>query len=128
MPKPLGTQFVTRVFVDADHAGEHLTRRLSSGFIVFLKNALIYWSSKKQTSCEMSTYGSKMVAMKQAGEYVKGLCYKLRMFGIPCTEPAFIFGDNQSVLCSTTLPVSTLKKKTHAIAFHYLCLGCAENT
>ncbi|KAL7526348.1 hypothetical protein ACHAXR_001442 [Thalassiosira sp. AJA248-18] len=54
--------------------------------------------SKKQTSFETSTFGSEFVAMKQASEYVKGLRYKLRMFGIPILEPTFIFGDNQSVL------------------------------
>jgi hypothetical protein len=38
-----------RVFVDADHAGDLLTRCSRTGFIVFLNGALIYWSSKKQT-------------------------------------------------------------------------------
>ena len=36
--------------------------------------------------------------MKQASEYVRGLRYKLRMMGIKVDEPAFIFGDNKSVL------------------------------
>ena len=127
MPKPLGKEMVLRVFVDADHAGESLTRRSRSGFIVFLNNAPIYWSSKKQTSCETSTYGSELVAMKQAAEYVRGLRYKLRMFGIPVTEPAFVFGDNQSVLCNTTKPESMLKKKAHAISYHFIREGCARN-
>ena len=33
-------------------------------------------------------------------------------------EPAFVFGDNKSVLCNTTAPESTLKKKSNAIAYH----------
>ena len=48
--------------------------------------------------------------MKQATEYVRGLHYKLRMMGILVDEPAFVFGDNKSVLCNTTMPGSTLKK------------------
>jgi hypothetical protein len=52
------------------------------GFIVFLNGAPIYWSSKKQTSCETSTFGSEFVAMKQATEYIRGLRYKLQMMGI----------------------------------------------
>ncbi len=36
-------------------------------------------------------------------------------------EPAFVFGDNKSVLCNTTVPPeSTLKKKSNAIAYHYV--------
>jgi len=73
MPKPLGKAFTLSVFVDADHAGDNLTRRSRSGFIVFLNNAPIYWPSKKQSTCEASTYGPELVATKQAAEYEKGL-------------------------------------------------------
>ena len=65
--------------------------------------------------------------MKQATESVRGLRYKLRMFGIPVGEPVFIFGDNQSVLCNTTKPESMIKKKAHAILYHFIHEGCARN-
>jgi hypothetical protein len=42
--------------------------------------------------------------MKQATEYVRGLRYKLRMMGIKIDEPAFVFGDNKSLLCNTDGP------------------------
>jgi hypothetical protein len=116
-----------RVFVDADHAGDQVTRRSRTGFIVFLNNAPIYWSSKKQNSCETSTFGSEFVAMKKAMEYVRGLRYKLRMMGIKVNEPAFVFGDNQSVLCNTTAPTSMLKKKSNAIAYHFVREGVARD-
>ena len=127
MPEPLGLPFLMRVYVDADHAGEFVTRRSRTGYIVFLNSAPIYWLSKKQTSCETSTFRSEFVAMKQATEYTRGLRYKLRMFGIPVTEPAFVHGDNQSVLCNTTAPQSTLKTKSNAIAFHFVREGCARD-
>ena len=65
--------------------------------------------------------------MKQATEYVRGLQYKLRMMGIPVDEPAFIFGDNQSVLANTTMTESTLKKKTQSIAYHFVREGSARD-
>ena len=58
MPTPLGHGFNIRCFVDADHAGESLTRRSRTGFIIVLNNAPIYWNSKKQTSVETITFGS----------------------------------------------------------------------
>ena len=94
---------------------------------MFLNNAPIYWSSKKQMSCGMSTYGSELVAMKQATEFVHGLLYKLRMFGISVSKPAYIFGNNQLVLCNTTKPGSMLNKKVRAILYHFICKGCARN-
>jgi hypothetical protein len=63
--------------------------------------------------------------MKQATEYIHGLRYKLRMIGITVDDPAFVVGDNQSLLANTTAPRSTLKKKSNAIAYHFVWEGCA---
>ena len=65
--------------------------------------------------------------MKTATEYVRGLRYKLRMMGIRVDEPAYIFGDNQSVLINTSNPASTLKKKSNAIAYHFVREGCSRD-
>ena len=93
-----------QAFVDSDHAGDQVTSRSRTGFIVFLNSAPIYWNQKKQGSCETSTYGSEMVEMKQAFEFVRGLRYKLCIMGIPVDEPSFMFGDNQSLLANTANP------------------------
>ena len=67
------------------------------------------------------------MAMKHATEYLRGLRYKLQMFGIPVGEPAFVHGDNQSVLFNTTLLYSTLNKKSQSTAFHFVRDGCASD-
>lgn len=127
MPRALGREMRIRVFVDSDHAGDSLTRRSRTGFVVFLNGAPIYWFSKKQTSCETSTYGAEFVAMKVAMEYVRGLRYKLRMMGMPVSEPAYVCGDNQSVLANTSNPGSVLKKKSSGIAYCFVREGCARD-
>ena len=104
-----------------------MTRRSRTGFIIYINSAPIYFMSKKQGSCETSTFGSEFVAMKQCCEYLRGLRYKLRMMGIPVTNPAFIFGDNQSVLWNTTVPDSTLKKKSSSVAYHFVREGVAKD-
>ena len=65
--------------------------------------------------------------MKEATEFVQGLHYKLRMFGIQCQEPTFVYGDNQSVLANTSIPDSQLKKKSNSIAYHFIREGCARD-
>ena len=102
MPETRGLGFILRAFVDADHAGDSVTRRSRTGFLVYLNSAPVYWLSKKQTGIETSSFGSEFIAMKQCTEYIRGLRYKLRMMGIPCEGPAYICGDNQSVLANTT--------------------------
>ena len=126
-PEPRGMGFKMTVYVDSDHAGDTITRRSRTGFLVYLNSSLTYWMSKKQGSIETSSFGSEFVAMKTATGYVRGLRYKLRMFGIPCEDPTFIYGDNQSVLANTTVPHSTLKKKSNSIAYHFVREGVARD-
>jgi hypothetical protein len=127
MIQPRGIGFRMIVYVDADHAGDTITRRSRTGFVVFLNNSPIYWSSKKQNSVETSSFGSEFMAMKHCCEYVRGLRIKLRLMGIPCEEPTFIYGDNQSVLSNTGNPDSTLKKKSNSIAYHFVREGVAKD-
>ena len=115
-----------RAYVDADHAGDKLTQRSRTGYIVFLNIAPIYWLSKKQASIQTSSFGSEFIAMKQCCEFVCGLRYKLRMMGIPVNEPTFIRGDNKSVLCNTMIPSSLLSKKSNSIAYHTVREGVAK--
>ena len=69
-PEPLGIGFIMRAFVDSDHAGDMITHRSRTGFNIFLNCAPIYWYSKKQGSCETSSFGSDFIAMKSCCEYV----------------------------------------------------------
>lgn len=120
LPEPRGKGMRMRCFVDSDHAGDVVTRRSRTGFIVFLQSSLIYWTSKKQTSIETSFFGSEFTVMKHATEYIRGLRYKLRAIGIPVTECAFVYGDNQSVLVNSSVPDSMLKKKSNSYTYHFV--------
>ena len=84
---------------------------------------LQYWMSKKQASIETSSFGAKFMAMKHCAEYVQGLRYKLRMMGIPCDGPTYIYGDNQSVPKNGSVPDSMLKKKSNSIAYNFVREG-----
>ena len=64
-------------------------------------------------------YGSELVAMRQAIDLVKGLRYKLRMFGIPTEGPTDVFCNNDSVFKNVSVPESVLSsKKQHSISYH----------
>eukprot|EP00957_Ditylum_brightwellii_P175883 13392935-Ditylum_brightwellii.AAC.1 len=65
--------------------------------------------------------------MKQCCEYIRGLRHKLQMLGIPCDGPAYIYRNNQSVLANTSVPDSTLKKKSQSTAYHLVREGAARD-
>ena len=113
------------MLVDSNHAGDQVTRRSRTGFLVYLNKALIYWFLKKQTTIETSLFRSEFMAMKTGTEYLRGLRYKLRAMGIPVTKPVYIYGDNQSVLSNTKAPDSQLKKKSNSVAYHHYREGVA---
>ena len=49
------------------------------------------------------------------------------MMVIPVEGPTYIYGDNKFVLANTTIPDSTLKKKSQSIAYHFVCEGVARD-
>lgn len=49
------------------------------------------------------------------------------MMGIPVNNPTLMYGDNQSVLWNTSVPDSTLKKKSAAVAYNYCREGVSRN-
>ena len=128
MPEPRGNYVKVSSFVDADHAGNLLTRRSHTGILIFVNNAPISWYSKRQNTVESSTFASELVALRIAVEQVEALRYKLRMFGIPIDGPADIFCDNQSVVKAASSPSSTLTKKHNAICYHKVRESAAAGT
>jgi Reverse transcriptase (RNA-dependent DNA polymerase) len=119
MPKPRGNAVQQIVFVDADHAADIVTRRSRTGILLYLNRAPILWYTKRQNSVETSTFGSEFMATKTAVEIIKGMRYKLRMMGIPLDGHAHLRVDNMPVVANSTLPESTLKKKSNSIAYHF---------
>jgi len=126
-PSPRGLPVQINCFVDADHAGNRVTRRSHTGILIFLNRAPIIWYSKAQNTVETSTFGSEFTAMRIAVEMLESLRYKLRMFGIPLDGPVNTFCDNKSVVTNAVHPASTLKKKHNAIAYHRVREAIASN-
>jgi hypothetical protein len=118
----------THCFVDADHAGNLITRRSQTGILLFVNRAPIIWYSKRQNTVETSTFGSEFVALRIAVELIESLRYKLRMFGIPIDGPTNVYCDNEAVTKNTIYPESTLKKKHNSIAYHRACEAVAAGT
>jgi hypothetical protein len=63
MPKPRGQRVTSSAFVDANHAGNKVTRCSHTGIIIYVQNAPILWYSKRQNTVEAATFGSEMVAL-----------------------------------------------------------------
>lgn len=68
-----------------------------------------------------SAFSSKFIALCVCIEAVRGLRYKLHMFGVPLldNEPTYIFCDNNAVVKNCSHVESVLNKKHNSLAYHY---------
>ena len=127
MPEALGRSVQIVMFVDASHAANLVTRQSRTGVLIYVNKAPIVWYSKKQNSVETSSFGSEFMALKTGVELLEGLRYKLRMMGVPIEGYCHTLVDNMSVVKNTSVPESTLKKKSNSIAYHYVRSKCAAD-
>ena len=111
--------------MDADHAGNQITRQSHTGVLLFACCAPIIWYSKRQNTVETSTFGSEFIAVKTATEMIQALQYKLCMMGIPIDGPINMFCDYEAVVRNSTMLESMLKKKHVAICYHRVREACA---
>jgi len=70
-------------------------------------------------SVETSTFGAEFTACRQAVELLRGLRYKLRMFGVPIDGATCMYCDNEAVYKNIAYPTSVLKKQMHSISYHF---------
>ena len=117
-PTPKGKPVRMTTFVDANLMHDLVTGRSCTGILHLICQTPIQWFTKRQAQVETATYGSEFMAARQAVEQIMDLRYTLRMLGVPIDGPSWLFGDNRSVVNSTTIPHSTLSKRWNALMLH----------
>ena len=118
-PTPKGKMVRTTTYKDANLYHDLSTGRAVTGIINFLNQTPIEWYSKKQTTVETATYGSEFTSARIAVQQIASMRVTLQYLGVPIEKSAYLFGDNESVVKSSTVPHSQLSKRHHALAFHY---------
>ncbi len=104
MPTPRGKPVQTTTFEDANLLHDLTTGRSCTGILHLVDQTPVEWFSKLQKTVETATYGSECVAAHLASEPFMDLRYTLRMVGERLDGKAYMFGDNQSVITSSTSP------------------------
>ena len=111
-PASLGKEVTITTYVDANLYHNWTTGRAVTGTLDFLNGTPIDWFSKRQNTVETATYGSEFVAARIATDRIIDMRMTLRYLGVPIKGKSYMFGDNQSVVTSSTIPHSKLKNGT----------------
>ena len=113
-PASLGKEVTITTYVDHDWT----TGRAVTGTLHFLNGTPIDWLSKRQNTVETATYGSEFVAARIATDRIIDMRMTLRYLGVPIKGKSSMFGDNQSVVTSSTIPHSKLNKRHITLLYH----------
>ena len=73
---------------------------------------------KKQATAETATYGSEFVASRTCTEQITDLRYTLHYLGVSIRGPSYMFGDNKSVVESSSMPYSKLHRRHNMLSYH----------
>jgi hypothetical protein len=94
-------------YQDANPYQELVTERSMSGILHFVNQTPISWFSINHKTVETTTYGFEFVVERQARNQIIAL-HTIFMIGIPLDGPTWMFGDNASVITSSTIPNTSI--------------------
>ena len=117
-PRALGKPILMTSFVDANLYHDMITGRAVTGIIHMFNKTPVDWFSKLQNTAETATFGSEYVATRTCTEQIIDLRLTLRYLGIPLKGASMMFGDNESVVDTASIPHSKLHKRHNALSYH----------
>jgi hypothetical protein len=117
-PIPLGNHVQITRYLDANLYHDCVTGRSVTGILTFANQTPIDWFSKKQPTVETATYGSEFIATRRCFERAIEDRLLLRYLGVPITTNDVVFGDNESVINSSSRVDAKLHKRHNALSFH----------
>ena len=118
LPEPLGKPVVLTTYVDANLYHDWLTGRSVTGILHLVNQTPFDWYSKKQSTVETATYGSEFSAARVATDQIMDNRQTLRYLGVPVRPVTYMFGDNESVVDSSSRPHAKLHKRHMALSYH----------
>ena len=92
-----------------------------TGRCTFYNKTPIDWYCKQQSTSETATYGAEFLSGRKCCEniIIDHQAY-LRYLGKPVGEIDYVWGDNKSMIDSSTVPEAKLHKRHNILSFHYV--------
>ena len=97
-----------KILLNANLLHDVVTGKSVTAVLHFFNTTPTDWGLKRQANVETATYGSEFVAAKTVTEQIMDLRNTIRFLGVPIVAKVYMFGDNKSVVMSSTIPQSIL--------------------
>ena len=104
--------------MDANLYHDLISGRSVTGILHLANQTLIDSFSKLQSTVETATFGSEYVAARTCTEQIIDLRNTFRYLGVPVEHATMMFGDNESIMNTASVPHSRLHKRHNALSYH----------
>ena len=124
---PKDSGFNLTAFSDADHAGDQVTAKSTSGGAQFLGEKLVSWSSKKQDCTALSTAEAEYVSLSACCAQVLWMRTQLTDYGFTFDRIP-MYCDSKSAIAISCNPVHHSKTKHIKVRYHFIKEHVEEGT
>ena len=110
-------------FTDSDWAGDHETRRSTSGYVFNIGSGAISWSSKRQSSTALSSCEAEYIGQTQATKeaiWLRRLLAELQAAEGHAPVTTIIYGDNQGAIALARNPQFHARTKHIDTQHHFV--------
>ena len=116
--EPKGNHVTLTTYFDANLYHDQVTGRAVTACLHLANATPSHWYTKRQATVETATFGYEFVAARIATYQIIDLRYTLMYLGVPMRSKSYMFGDNKSVVGSSSIPTSTLLRKSTVASHH----------
>lgn len=107
-------------YTDADWAGDHTTRKSTSGYFTFVEGNLVTWKSKKQKVVARSSAEAEFRGMAHGICELLWIKRVLSDLGIEHTKPMNLYCDNKAAIDIAQNPVQHDRTKHVEVDRHFI--------
>ncbi|KAE8655616.1 hypothetical protein F3Y22_tig00117021pilonHSYRG00028 [Hibiscus syriacus] len=107
-------------YCDADYAGDHDTRRSTTGYVFKLGSGTISWCSKRQPTVSLSTTEAEYRAAAMAAQESTWLIQLMNNLHQPVDYAIPLYCDNQSAIRLAENPVFHARTKHVEVHYHFV--------
>lgn len=120
--------FKLEAYSDADFAGDRISRKSMTGFIIMLNSVPIAWGSTKQRTVALSTTESEYIAACYTVKEIIWVNRLLKQLLNDTYDTPTLFVDNQSAIKLIKNPSYHKRTKHIDVSYHFIRQHYSENT
>jgi len=120
IPTPLGKPMLTTTYVDTNLYHCLLTGRATTGILHLMSGTCLELVLQEVIYSGDCCLWFWVCGSRIATDQIIDIHISLQYLGVPVHSKSYLFGDNQSVVTSSTIPHSGLNKRHNALSYHHV--------